>query len=155
MADARLSLGRAYTWLLWFETHEEQVVELMLACLSPCSPLRGRESKRLCGRRTARAGGRGLGHYAPAGTRCSCLSLAPALNYFDIHLHGHPLGVVGAEAGVENLIHPGDHDLLHEHCPLLGLLLGALEDNLIVDGEDGDRPEALFSPLVEERKGEL
>ena len=60
------------------------------------------------------------------------LSLAPAINYVDNHLHGNPLGVVGAEAGVENLLHPGDHDLLGEYRHLLGLLLGALDDQLVV-----------------------
>jgi len=83
------------------------------------------------------------------------LSLAPAINYFDFYLHGHPLGVVGTQAGVENILHPSDHDLLGEYRHLLGLLLGALDDNLIVDGEDEDRPGTLVPPLVEKSKGEL
>jgi hypothetical protein len=59
-------------------------------------------------------------------------STAPATNYFDFYLHGHPLEVVGTQAGVENLLHPGDHDLLGEYRHLLGLLLGALDDQLVV-----------------------
>ena len=83
------------------------------------------------------------------------LSLAPAVDYFDFYLHGHPLEIVGVQAGVENLLHPIDHRLHEPNLNLLGLLLGALDDNLIVDGEDGDRPGTLAPPLVEESKGEL
>ena len=62
------------------------------------------------------------------------LSLAPAVDYFGFYLHRHPLGVVGAEAGVENFLHPIDHCLHEPSLNLLGLLLAALDDNLIVDG---------------------
>ena len=73
------------------------------------------------------------------------LSLAPAVDYFDIYLHGHPLEIVSVQAGVENLVHPVDHCLHEPSLNLLGLLLGALDDNLIVDGEDGTAPG--HSPL--------
>jgi hypothetical protein len=112
-------------------------VELMVACLSPCASTR----------RERRGGVGGVGQGPGVGSRALrprrysvlLLSLAPAINYFDIHLHGHPLGVVGVEAGVENLLHPIDHCLHEPSLNLLGLLLGALDDYLIVDGEDGDR----------------
>jgi hypothetical protein len=60
------------------------------------------------------------------------LSLAPAINYLDVYLHGNPLGVVGTQAGVEDLLHPVDHGLHEPSFNLLGLLLGALDDYLIV-----------------------
>ena len=56
---------------------------------------------------------------------------------------------------VHHGFHPVDHRLLEPSLNLLGLLLGALDDNLIVDGEDGDRSGTLAPPLVEESKGEL
>jgi hypothetical protein len=83
------------------------------------------------------------------------LSLAPAIDYFDSYLHGHPLEVVGVQAGVENLLHPVDHCLHEPNLNLLSLLVRTLDDNLIVDSEDGDRSRTLAPPLVEESKGEL
>ena len=84
------------------------------------------------------------------------LSLAPAINYFDIYLHGYPLGVGGVEAGVEKLIHPVDHRLLKPSFDVLGLIPNIhLDHYLVVDGEDGCCTGTRFSVLVEESKGEF
>jgi hypothetical protein len=58
-------------------------------------------------------------------------STAPATNYFDFYLHGHPLGVVGVQTRVHDFVHPGDHDFLKNVGYLFGLLLGARHDQLV------------------------
>ena len=131
-------------------------MELMLACLSPCASTReGIEEAawEACGK----AGGRASGAASSLvwDPRCSCLSLAPAINCLDVFLHGNPLRGVGVQARVHDLVPPDYHDFLKKVGHLLGLLLGALDDNLIVDGEDGDSSGTLAPPLVEESKGEL
>jgi hypothetical protein len=99
---------------------------------------------------------RALSPVSGLGPSVLLLAPAPAINYFDFYLHGHPLGVVGVEAGVENFIHPVDHRLLKSSFDVLGLFPNIhLDHYLVVDGEDGDRPGTLFSPLVEKSKGEL
>jgi hypothetical protein len=60
------------------------------------------------------------------------LSLAPAVDYFGFYLHGHPLEIVGVEAGVHDLVPPDYHDFLKKVGHLLGLLLGARHDQLLV-----------------------
>jgi hypothetical protein len=57
------------------------------------------------------------------------LSLAPDVDYFDIHLHGHPLRVIGAEARVEDLVPPDDHDFLKKVSHLLACSLGRATTN--------------------------
>jgi len=60
------------------------------------------------------------------------LSLAPAINYLGLYLHGNLVGVVGVQTRVEDLFHPGGHGLLKKASHLLGLILGALDDQLVV-----------------------
>ncbi len=64
------------------------------------------------------------------------LSAAPAFDHLDFHLHGDPVVVIGVWSGVQDLVHPGHHDLLDEPRHLLGLRLRALDDQLVVHGED-------------------
>src|SRR5215218_5043937 len=68
---------------------------------------------------------------------------APAINYLDVYLHGIPVGVVGIQTIVEDLIHPGDHDFLYEPCDLFGLILGALDDQLVMHDEDQSSARAI------------
>jgi hypothetical protein len=39
---------------------------------------------------------------------------APALKYLDVDLQANPVGEVGVLVRVQDLVHPGDHDLLNE-----------------------------------------
>jgi len=63
---------------------------------------------------------------------------APALKYLDVDLHGNPVGV-GVQVRVQDLVHPGDHDLLDEPGYFLSLLIEALVDQLVVAGDHGHR----------------
>ncbi len=85
-----------------------------------------------------------------SGPRCSCLSLAPAISYLDVYLHGNPVGVVSVQPRVEDLIHPGDHDFLYELRDLFGLILGALDDQLVVAGDHELGVEVVGEPFVGE-----
>ena len=51
-------------------------------------------------------------------------------------LHRNSIGVEVVQSRVNDLVHPGDHDLLHESRHLLGLILRALHYQLVMDGED-------------------
>ena len=51
-------------------------------------------------------------------------------------LHRSSIGVEVVQSRVNDLVHPGDHDLLHESRHLLGLILRALHYQLVMDGED-------------------
>src|SRR5215207_7906496 len=53
------------------------------------------------------------------------LLAGPTPDDLDIDLHRHPLGMVGVDAGVEDLVHPDDPDLLDEPRYLRGLHFGA------------------------------
>jgi hypothetical protein len=44
--------------------------------------------------------------------------------------------VVGIQTKVEDLIHPGDYAFLYEPRDLFGLILGALDDQLVMHDED-------------------
>ena len=61
---------------------------------------------------------------------------APTFKDLDINLHRNSIGVAGAQSWVQDLVHPGDHDLLHESRHLLGLILRTLHYQLVMDGED-------------------
>jgi hypothetical protein len=58
--------------------------------------------------------------------------------------------VVGVQTRVEDLVHPADHDPHKKAGYLLGLLCGALDDQLVVDGV----AEALGVEPKELMKGE-
>jgi hypothetical protein len=108
-------------------------VELMLAGLSTCESTReGIEEAvwEACGK----AGGRASGAASSLvwDPRCSYLSLAPAINCLDVYLHGNPLRGVGVQARVHDLVPPDYHDFLKKGGHLLGLLLGARHDQLVV-----------------------
>ena len=60
------------------------------------------------------------------------LSLAPAVDYFDVYLQGNPLRGVGVQARVHDLVPPDNHDFHKKVGHLLGLLLGARHDQLVV-----------------------
>ncbi len=64
------------------------------------------------------------------------LLVSCAFRDFDVHLQGYPVGVVGCQTGVYDLVHSSDHDLLEKAGRPLGLLLGALDDQLVVEAED-------------------
>jgi hypothetical protein len=64
---------------------------------------------------------------------------APALKYLDVDLQANPVGVVGVLVRVQDLVHPGDHDLLNELGSFLTLLFGALDDQPVVAGDHGHR----------------
>ena len=108
-------------------------MELMLAGLRPCEATReGIEEAawEACGTAVGRASGAAsLLVWDP---RCSCLFLAPAINCLDVYLHGNPLRGVGVQARVHDLVPPDSHDFLRKVGHLLGLLLGARHDQLVV-----------------------
>jgi hypothetical protein len=60
------------------------------------------------------------------------LSLPLAVDYFGFYLHGNPLRGVGVQARVHDLVPPDYHDFLKKAGQLLGLLLGAHHDQLVV-----------------------
>ena len=68
---------------------------------------------------------------------------------------GKPPGVVGVQTGIEDLVHPVDHDPLEKAGYLLGLLFGTLQDQRVVAGDHELRVEVLGEPLAEEGHGEL
>lgn len=57
---------------------------------------------------------------------------AAQINYLDVYLHGNPLRGVGVQARVHDLVPPDYHDFLKKGGHLLGLLLGARHDQLVV-----------------------
>jgi hypothetical protein len=57
---------------------------------------------------------------------------AAQINYLDVYLHGNPLRGVGVQARVHDLVPPDYHDFLKKGGHLLGLLLGASHDQLVV-----------------------
>jgi hypothetical protein len=61
---------------------------------------------------------------------------APTFKDLDINLHRNSIGVEVVQSRVNDLVHPGDHDLLHEPRYLLSLILRALHYQLVMDGED-------------------
>jgi hypothetical protein len=61
---------------------------------------------------------------------------APTFKDLDINLHRNSIGVEVVQSRVNDLVHPGDHDLLHKPRYLLGLTLLALHYQLVMDGED-------------------
>ena len=63
--------------------------------------------------------------------------------------------MVGVRARVEDPVHHVDQRLLEPGLDLLGVRLVALDEDLVVHGEDGQRAQALVPTLVEEREGEL
>ena len=79
-----------------------------------------------------RASACGINSHRNADPRCSWLSLAPAINCLDVYLHGNPLRGVGVQARVHDLVPPDYHDFLKKVGHLLGLLLGARHDQLVV-----------------------
>ncbi len=56
---------------------------------------------------------------------------------------------------IQHPVHPVDHRLLEPGLDLFCVSLVALDDDLVVHGEDGQRAQALVPTLVEEREGEL
>jgi hypothetical protein len=60
--------------------------------------------------------------------------ITPSLQGLHIHLYRNPVGVVNVQTRVYHLAHSGDHDLLDELGYLLDLILGGLDDQLIVHG---------------------
>jgi hypothetical protein len=71
--------------------------------------------------------------------------------FFAFHGHAEPPGV----GRVVYLFHHVDHRLLEPGLDLFCVSLVALDDDLVVHGEDGQRAQALVPTLVEEREGEL
>src|SRR4051812_32139512 len=69
--------------------------------------------------------------------------------YFDWHVRAFGL------RSIQHLLHPLDHRLLKPSSGLLSVFLIALDYDLIVHREDGHRPSALSTPLVEESQGQL
>ena len=57
---------------------------------------------------------------------------AAQINYLDVYLYGNPLRGVGVQARVHDLVPPDYHDFLKKVGHLLGLLLGARHDQLVV-----------------------
>jgi hypothetical protein len=58
----------------------------------------------------------------------------PAPAALDINLHRNSIGMTVVQSWINDLVHPGDHDLLHEPRRLLGLILRALHYQLVVAG---------------------
>ena len=57
---------------------------------------------------------------------------AAQINYLDVYLYGNPLRGVGVQARVHDLVPPDNPDFLKKVGHLLGLLLGARHDQLVV-----------------------
>lgn len=79
----------------------------------------------------------------------------PAFEGLDINIYGDPLRVVNVQPRIDDLVHPVDHDLLDEAGHLLGLLLGALDDQFVMHGEHELGVEVVGTSLMEEGYGQL